>query len=309
MVTPQPGSDTGATATTSTQYDAIGRTVAITDPLNNVTSYAYDPALHTVTVTEPDPDGAGSKQAGVTVSTFDKVGNLVSLKDASNNTTTFGYDRLNRRTTETDPFGKTLTYAFDSVGNLTSITDRISTGRKREYTYDNLDRVTKETWKSTSGAAIHSIYYAYDSAGRLDTVKELRGAQSGTPVLEYDYAYDNLDRVTSVIDTANGAANSQTPNTVPTVPVTFNYHFKTNGDLKDVFTKINNTADFANIYSFDNLGRMTQVVQRQFTAAEQTTYGTSGTNTIQRKRANIAYNAAGQLSKGEIKVSGTVSVG
>ncbi|MCX7422737.1 MAG: hypothetical protein NT013_24805, partial [Planctomycetia bacterium] len=297
MVTPQPGSDTGATATTSYQYDPIGRTKSITDPLTNVTSYAYNPTLRTVTTTEPDPDGAGSKVAGVTVSTFDKVGNLVTLKDASNNTTTFGYDFLNRQTTETNPFGKILKWDYDFVGNLTTITDRNSTGRKREFTYDKLDRVTKETWKSTSGAAIHSIHYAYDSAGRLDTVKELRGSQSGTPVLEYDYGYDNLDRVTSVIDTANVAANSLTPNTLPTVPVKFDYHFKTNGDAKDVFTRINTKADFANIYTTDNLGRLTQVVQRQFTSAEQTTYGTSGTNTIQRKRVNIAYNRAGDFSQ------------
>ena len=58
----------------------------------------------------------------------------------------------------------------------------------------------------------------------------------------------------------------------------------------------NNTADFVNLYSFDNLGRMTQVVQRPFTASEQTSYGTSGTNTIQRKLANIGYNRAGGFS-------------
>ncbi len=51
------------------------------------------------------------------------------------------------------------------------------------------------------------------------------------------------------------------------------------------------------VYSFDNLGRVTQVVQRQFTSAERATYGANGTNTFTPKRANLAYNAAGQFSK------------
>ena len=50
----------------------------------------------------------------------------------------------------------------------------------------------------------------WGAAGRLDTVKELHGSQSGTPLLEYDYAYDNLDRITNVADTANTAANVNT---------------------------------------------------------------------------------------------------
>ena len=49
---------------------------------------------------------------------------------------------------------------------------------------------------------MHSIYYAYDTAGRLDTVKEQRGVQNTTtnpPVLEYNFDYDNLDSVTKVM--------------------------------------------------------------------------------------------------------------
>ena len=75
VTVPQIGSDSGATATTQYVYDAIGRMVSTTDPLGNETTYTYNPAAHTVTVTEPDPDGTGPKPAGQTISTYDKVGN------------------------------------------------------------------------------------------------------------------------------------------------------------------------------------------------------------------------------------------
>lgn len=122
-------------------------------------------------------------------------------------------------------------------------------------------------------------------------------------MLEYDYAYDNLDRVTSVVDTANTAANINLPSSLPTVAVTLSATYKTNGDLKQTFAKIGSVADYSNLFAYDNLGRLTQVVQRQFTSGEQTNYGATSTNTFTRKRVNLAYNAAGQFSK-IIRMSG-----
>ena len=304
VVAPQAGSDSGATATTNYKYDAISRPTVITDTQNNDTNYYYNTAARTVTVLQPDRDGpVGPYQATVTVSTYDKVGNLTQLADAANNVTQFAYDRLNRLTTETDPFGKPLKYEYDFAGNLTAKVDRVGTGRRTEYTYDNLDRVTKELWKAQNGNAIHSVQYAYDTAGRLDLVKELRGSQSGTPLLEYDYAYDNLNRITNVADTANTAANVNTNQAPAALAVNIYETYKTTGDLKQAFAKIGSVADYSNVYSYDSLGRLMQVVQRQFTTAEQTTYGATSTNTFTRKRANIAYNAAGDFSK-IIRMSG-----
>lgn len=298
VIAPQVGSDTGATATTSYKYDAISRLTEVTDALANVTSYAYDPGLRTRTVTEADPDGAGPKTAGQTVSTYDKVGNLTSLKDASNNTTTFTYDQLNRLTTETTPFVKSLGYEYDFDGNLTRIIDRYSpNGRKQDFSYDALDRVTKETWRSaTTGAAVHSIYYTYDTAGRVSTVKELRGGQAGTPAAEYVYAYDNLDRLTTVTDTANFGANSQVPNGVTAISVILTHTYNSVGDMNQTSTAIATiaapttpVADYVNSFQYDNMGRTTQIVQGG-TAA-------TGQPAITRKRVDLAYNAAGQFSK------------
>jgi YD repeat-containing protein len=84
--------------------------------------------------------------AGLTVAAHDKVENVSKLQRACGYVTQFAYDRLNRRTSESDPFGKQLKYEYDFAGNLTRITDRYRpNGRKRDFTYDSLDRVTKET--------------------------------------------------------------------------------------------------------------------------------------------------------------------
>ena len=43
------------------------------------------------------------------------------------------------------------------------------------------------------------MYFNFDAAGRLSTVKEVRGSQTRTPNTEYVYTLDSLDRLTSMI--------------------------------------------------------------------------------------------------------------
>jgi RHS repeat-associated protein len=126
-----------------TQGLASDRTTTITDPLGNVTveqyqsnillsltkgsgtpqqatwSYTYDPATLGIAA-ETDPNGH------VSTNTWDSHGNLLTHTDALGRTTTYSYDALNDVTSITDPMGNLTTMTYDVHGNLLS-TSRLVT--------------------------------------------------------------------------------------------------------------------------------------------------------------------------------------
>lgn len=173
-----------------------------------------------------------------TTTGYDRVGNLVSLTDASGNETTFDYDGLDRLVTETDAFDNPILREYDDAGRLTREYSRFlkaSTGNRafQNFTYDDLDRVTREDWHSHSAsqAKFHSVRYTYNDAGLLARTEELRGDQSGPPRQEYDFTYDDLSRLTSVVDTANTAADAVVPTPLEIVQVQLDYSYDAQGDL------------------------------------------------------------------------------
>ncbi|MDQ1743462.1 MAG: hypothetical protein QOE23_1801, partial [Pseudonocardiales bacterium] len=95
-------------------------------PLAATTRYTYDPAtlgLSSVT----DPNG------NVTTSTYDSDGNQTATTDALGRTTTFTYDQLDDLTSKTLPSGQITAYSYDSVGNLTMVTDAV--GNHTDFSY------------------------------------------------------------------------------------------------------------------------------------------------------------------------------
>jgi YD repeat-containing protein len=87
---------------TENTYDAVGNLLTVTDPLDNVTTFAYDALYRLTTLTEADPDGGGSLTSPVTTYAYDAVGNRTSLTDPLDRTTEFEYDDLNRLISITD---------------------------------------------------------------------------------------------------------------------------------------------------------------------------------------------------------------
>ena len=106
--------------------------------------------------------------------------------------TTYGYDTRNRLTSKQTPFG-TLSYTYDSAGDLLSLKSSNTGGASDTYTYDQLDRLSTVT--DTSGATT----YSYDAVGNLQNFTYPNG-------VAHSYAYDTLNRLTQV-----GAAKAGTP--------------------------------------------------------------------------------------------------
>lgn len=182
-----PGADpagiiTGLAGTTPTMPE----TRATTDT-NLTTTYAYSPAGHLVTTTDP--------RGSTTTVEHDPVGRVLSETDPTGSTWSYGYDAAGQEVTATDALGQVTTTAYDPRGdvvetsygggvqgvsftydeesNLIAMVDPTgATG----WVYDGAGRVTSQI----DGAG-STLTYSYDPAGQLVT------AGIGEAVVGYSY--------------------------------------------------------------------------------------------------------------------------
>jgi YD repeat-containing protein len=117
---------------------------------------------------------------GAPVVTYDGPGGAAEIKRISGNgvVTKIGFDSRTFRPTSlitnlnggagagTGAIVQNLAYGYDSIGNITGITDATNSAKSETYTYDALNRLTSAT--STMYGALN---YAYDSSGNM-TYKE-----------------------------------------------------------------------------------------------------------------------------------------
>ncbi len=166
--------------TTLQSYDELDRLKQVTDPLLGLTKYSYDDLDQLISVTDPrnrvttytsnalgDLKEQGSPDTGTTTNTYDSGGNLATSTDARSKTGTYAYDALNRVTSVTYP-DQTITYTYDSgtnqKGRLTQVTDASGS---TSWTYDTRGRALS---RQQSMGVTKTLGYAYDSAGRLQTL-------------------------------------------------------------------------------------------------------------------------------------------
>lgn len=205
-------------------YDADGNRTSMTDN-TGTTSYYYDALNRTITLALPDTTSAcaGSSPAGITLS-YDSVGNVITYCDSGGTTTygydnaydlvslaepggscgptpslctTFGYDPDGHRTLTTFPGGATLNAAYDSSGNLTSLTGKDKNGSvltSFAYTYNNgtHDTQLRQTLTEADAVANNTYGFVYDGQNRLTQANITAG--SGT---SYRYTYDANGNLTS----------------------------------------------------------------------------------------------------------------
>jgi RHS repeat-associated protein len=208
----------------STVYDALGRTASKTDQGGRTTTFTYDALGRLLTVTDALNQ--------VTQYTYDDLGNQLTQTDANGRTTTFAYDKLGRRTQRTLPAGQTETYVYNAAGNLTGKTD--FNGKVTTFTYDAVNRLLSKTPDPTLGEP--TVTFSYTSSGQRASMSDASGTTSytydnrdrliskatpqGTLTYTYDlagnllstdssnangvsvdYAYDTLNRLSTVDDT------------------------------------------------------------------------------------------------------------
>ncbi len=92
----------------------------------------------------------------------------------------------------------------------------------------------------------------------------------------YAYAYDNLDRPTTLTLTLPGLAT----------PVVLTETYDADGNRLTLSANVNGAADFINTYGYDDLSRTIQIQQS----------GQTGGNAVAPKLVNFTYDAAGNTT-------------
>ena len=202
--------------------------------------YTYDLANQlksVVQVNHPDPDPARH----TTSNGYDGSGNRTSLSDANTHVTQNGFDLLNQLNQEALPVGQVQTRTYDSAGNLHTMTDY--NGHTTTYTYDSLDRLlskipdpalnepavsftyTATGKRATMTDASGTTTYTYDNLDRLKTKATPQGTltytydatgnvasinSSNAKGISVNYTYDELNRLSTVIDNRLPAGHNTT---------------------------------------------------------------------------------------------------
>ena len=280
-------------AVTRLQFTAKGELKSLTNPLNQTTTYSYDPNGYLSQVTAP----------GSTIYkySYDSQGRLLSQTDPLNQTVTYTYNTtLDSPLTVKDQRGNLTTYSYNTSGDLTGIS--YSDAKGETYTYNASGKLTQV--KERSGDIFTYSYdsagratkkdlgdgtyeqYTYDSAGRTSTIRDVRG---GITTLTYDsksqitkiaypagrflsFTYDSAGRRSQMKDQAG---------------FTVNYSYDAKGRLSEL-KNASNTRIVA--YSYDVVGRLAKETNGNGT---YTTYG---------------YDAAGFVTSiGHYKANGTIN--
>ena len=109
----------GQTDTDPNGLPLNGRLQSVSDALSETTSYAYNLATNTTTITYP-ADASGA--VGSATMVYDSNGDLLTSTDPLGHTTKNVYDANHNLTSVTDPLGNITTYKYDSNGNRSSTT-------------------------------------------------------------------------------------------------------------------------------------------------------------------------------------------
>jgi RHS repeat-associated protein len=192
---------------TSFTYDKRNLPTGSTDPLNKSVGFTYydDGTLHTITdrnnktttytYTPTGKTNTVTYQGGATVTyTYDQNDNLTGMLDSVGNTT-YTYDPANRLASLTDPRTFAVSYIRDANGNITKIT---YPGNKTvSYTFDALNRVKTVTidWLAKTTT------YDYDDAGRMSDLTQFNGTYTR-------YSYDNANRLTALENRLSNAGSA-----------------------------------------------------------------------------------------------------
>ena len=164
-------------------YDLAGRLTVQVDGNDKTTTYSYDDAGHLTGIDYPAPE------ADVAI-TYNAAGQQLSMTDGQG-TTSWAYDDLGRMTSVTHPDGGKVAYTYDPFGRRHTVTTHIEasdlTGKTMTYAYDEDGRLSTVTdWQS------HATQYSYDELGRVQSIELPNSITSS-------YTYDEVGRLTDLI--------------------------------------------------------------------------------------------------------------
>ena len=229
------------------EYDPVTSRKTRTYSANTVVSYYYDTLGRLASVTDKD--------GGETIYNYTKVGSRSAMTLPNGAKTSYTYDDLNRLTNLTnvnasDSLLSSYTYTLAPNGRRTAVVELTSrtaaplpvqggsspdlTTRNTAYTYDNLNRLTKEVSICADKAELdYTSEYTYDLTGN-----RLKKCSSGFQPESINYTYNNNDQLTLESNNVKGDTL---------------YSYDTNGSQ---IGKVNTTANESYLYTYNLQNRL-----------------------------------------------------
>ncbi len=161
----------------SYQYNTAGQTTSKSTPLQGLVTYSYDTEGNLTSYTD---------STGTTELVYNLKNQLERITYPGDRYLEYSYDTAGRRATCTDQLGHILTYAYDAVGHLESITDA-GEGEIVSYQYDDTGRLSTKTL----GNGVYTKY-AYDAMGQILSL--INYDPDDVVLSQFDYEYDSLGR-------------------------------------------------------------------------------------------------------------------
>jgi RHS repeat-associated protein len=175
-------------------YGLGGDLLQVKDGLGDTTQFTYDKQMQLTQIVGPMGE---LYRYG-----YDAKGNLTGIDDPLGDQTSFAYDpTFNQLTSFTDARGNGMQYAYDSHGNLISIT--YADASKETYTYDTHGDVLTSTNRRGQ-----TLQYTYNSAGQVTSKDDLT-----TAGVDYLYTYDAAGNLTSYTDSTGITRMTYDPQT------------------------------------------------------------------------------------------------
>jgi RHS repeat-associated protein len=280
--------------TVYTLNPSTNQTVSVTDPLMRTTSFTYDSAGNTTSITRL----AGTPGAVTTNFTYDPTFNKVtSITDPLGHTTSFKYDNAGNPANVTDPMGNQSTFQHDPMGEM--IVSKDPMGNSTQFTYSNghLTQITDPLGRTT-----------IRSADTLDRTRTMTNPQGQS----VQYQYSALNQITQVTDPAGNNttfsydSNGNLLNVTDANSHTTSYTYESMDRLVRRIDPLGHTES----YQYDQNGNMTQFTDRRGVATNygydalsrrvQTSFG--GQSSI-----NYGYDAGNRLLQAVDSITGTVA--
>jgi RHS repeat-associated protein len=263
----------------SFQNDAAHRLIAITDPLQRPTVFAYDNDSHQTNAMDAMSNNTAQfwnargnlvkvidAASNVVGRAYDGAGNLIFLTNRNSNVWTFQYDGANRLTNTISPLGHSSSRVYNNRGLLQSTTDPLL--QTTSFGYDARARMASKT------DSLGTNNYQYDGNNNLTLLTNL-----GTGV-KLSWSYDAYNRATSFTNAAG---------------YVIQYRYDNNGNVTSLIYPGNRPV----YYYYDSNNRLTNVTDwagRQTTFSYDLAGHLTGISRPNNTLRSMAYDADGELT-------------
>ncbi len=222
-------------ATEIKEYDEFGRLYFAKDFKGQVTGFEYDPRglLEYKKYYLDEGHYDVNDPCEVVQYIYDNLGRKSQVID-SYGTTTYEYDSEGKLLSVDSPQG-VINYEYNPITNQKTRT--YSSNTDANYLYDKIGRLLQVQTASETAT------YYYDAVGNRDYMDlELDG--SAGYEIRTDYTYDNLNRLTELVQQKTGGIGL----------ATYNYTLKANGHRHSLSETLSESRDIT--YEYDNLNRL-----------------------------------------------------